>query len=44
MERIIEISKRDHIPTYLAADHLAEERLRYMREVKKYGGDLPPVL
>jgi len=44
MERIIEISKRDHIPTYLAADRLAEERLSYMKEVKKYGGDLPPVL
>jgi len=44
MERLIEISKRDKIPTYLAADRLAEERIRSIAEVKKYGGDLPPVL
>lgn len=40
MQRIIEISKRDNIPTYLAADRLAEERIRKIAEVKKYGGDL----
>lgn len=31
IERVIEISKRDHIPTYLAADRLAEERIERMR-------------
>lgn len=44
MERVIEISKENKIPTYLAADRLAEERLRYMAEVKKYGGDILPIL
>lgn len=29
--KVIEISKRDHIPTYLAADRLAEERIERMR-------------
>lgn len=44
MERLIEISKQKKIPTYIAADRLAEERIRKMAEVKKYGGNLPPVL
>ncbi len=43
MERIIEISKRENIPTYLAADRLAEERLCYMAKVKKYGDNLQPI-
>ncbi|MFC0188334.1 branched-chain amino acid dehydrogenase [Fictibacillus aquaticus] len=30
--RVIEISKRDRIPTYLAADRLAEERIERMRK------------
>jgi leucine dehydrogenase len=29
---VIEISKRDNIPTYLAADRLAEERIERMRK------------
>jgi len=44
MERLIEISKRDKIPTNLAADRLAEERIKSVAEVKKYGGDLPLIL
>ncbi len=44
MEKLIEISKRENIPTYLAADRLAEERIRKIAEVKKYGGELPPAL
>jgi hypothetical protein len=43
MERLIEISKTEKIPTYLAADRLAEERIRKVAEVKKYGGDLPRI-
>ncbi|MRX73149.1 leucine dehydrogenase [Bacillus lacus] len=31
IERVIEISKRDSIPTYAAADRLAEERIERMR-------------
>jgi leucine dehydrogenase len=31
IEKVIEISKRDQIPTYLAADRLAEERIERMR-------------
>lgn len=30
--KVIEISKRDHIPTYLAADRMAEERIEQMRK------------
>ncbi len=41
MEMLIELSKREKIPTYRAADRLAEERIRKIAEVKKYGGDLP---
>lgn len=43
MERLIDISKKEKIPTYLAADRLAEERIRKVAEVKKYGGDLPRI-
>jgi leucine dehydrogenase len=43
MERLIEISKAEKIPTYLAADRLAEGRIRKVAEVKKYGGDLPRI-
>ena len=43
MERLIEISKTEKIPTYLAADRLAEERIRKVAEVKKYGEDLPRI-
>lgn len=31
VEKVIEISKRDRIPTYLAADRMAEERIEKMR-------------
>ncbi|WP_062104732.1 branched-chain amino acid dehydrogenase [Bacillus niameyensis] len=30
--KVIEISKRDHIPTYVAADRMAEERIEKMRK------------
>jgi leucine dehydrogenase len=43
MEKLIQISKRERIPTYQAANRLAEERIRAIAELKKYGGDLPPV-
>jgi leucine dehydrogenase len=43
MEQIIQISKQEKVPTYLAADRLAEERIRKVAEVKKYGGELPPM-
>ncbi|MEC1261093.1 branched-chain amino acid dehydrogenase [Bacillus swezeyi] len=32
IERVLEISKRDRIPAYLAADRLAEERIERMRQ------------
>lgn len=32
IERVLEISKRDRMPTYLAADRLAEERIERMRQ------------
>ncbi|ARA86354.1 branched-chain amino acid dehydrogenase [Bacillus paralicheniformis] len=32
IERVLEISNRDRIPTYLAADRLAEERIERMRQ------------
>ncbi len=31
VERVIEIAKRDHVPTYVAADRMAEERIEKMR-------------
>lgn len=42
MEKLIDISKRDGIPTYKAADRMAEERIRAIAEVKKYVDDLRP--
>ena len=42
MERVFEIADRDKIPTYLAADRMAEERIREIAEVKKYRDDLRP--
>jgi leucine dehydrogenase len=36
MERVFEIADRDKIPTYLAADRMAEERIREIAKVKKY--------
>ncbi|QOY36049.1 branched-chain amino acid dehydrogenase [Anaerobacillus isosaccharinicus] len=35
IETIFEISKRDRIPTYLAADRMAEERIENMRKSRK---------
>lgn len=35
IEKVIDISKRDNMPTYLAADHLAEERIERMRRSRK---------
>jgi leucine dehydrogenase len=40
MERVFEIADCDKIPTYLAADRMAEERIREIAEVKKYRDDL----
>ncbi len=42
MERVFEIADRDRIPTYLAADRMAEERIRQIAAVKKYVDDLKP--
>lgn len=42
MVRVFEIADRDNIPTYLAADRMAEERIREIAEVKKYVDDLKP--
>jgi leucine dehydrogenase len=42
MERVFEIADRDKISTYLAADRMAEERIREIAEVKKYRDDLKP--
>jgi len=42
MERVFEIADRDRIPTYLAADRMAEERIGQIAEVKKYVDDLKP--
>ena len=36
IQRVFEIADRDDIPTYLAADRMAEERIRLIAEVKKY--------
>ncbi len=35
MERVIHTSKREEIPTFMAADHLAEERLASVRGVRQ---------
>jgi leucine dehydrogenase len=42
MERVFEIADRDRIPTYLAADRMAEERISRIAAVKKYVDDLKP--
>jgi leucine dehydrogenase len=42
MERVFEIADRDRVPTYLAADRMAEERIRQIAAVKKYVDDLKP--
>ena len=42
MMRVFEIADRDKIPTYKAADRMAEERIRQIAEVKKYTDDLNP--
>jgi len=34
IEKVLEISKRDAIPTYLAADRLAEERIELMKHTR----------
>jgi leucine dehydrogenase len=42
MERVFQIADRDKMPTYLAADRMAEERIQRIAEVKKYVDDLKP--
>jgi leucine dehydrogenase len=42
MMRVFGIADRDNIPTYKAADRMAEERLAQIAEVKKYVDDLKP--
>ncbi len=42
MEKIFEIAERDSIATYLAADRMAEERIRQIGLVKRYVDDLRP--
>jgi len=36
MERVFEITDRDDIPTYRAADRMAEERIQQIAQVRKY--------
>ncbi|HZQ10777.1 MAG TPA: Glu/Leu/Phe/Val dehydrogenase dimerization domain-containing protein [Anaerolineae bacterium] len=38
MKQVIDISKSQSIPTYLAADRLAEERIAQARAIKRIGG------
>ncbi len=38
MKQVIALAKQKHIPTYLAADRLAEERIEQARAVKRIGG------
>lgn len=38
MKQVIALSKQNHIPTYLAADRLAEERIAQARAIKRIGG------
>lgn len=38
MKQVIELSKAQNIPTYLAADRLAEERIAHARALKRIGG------
>lgn len=35
LSRVFEISRRDHIPTYVAADRMAEERIASVRKSRK---------
>jgi leucine dehydrogenase len=42
MERVFEIADGDKIPTYLAADRMAEKRIREIAKVKKYVDELRP--
>jgi leucine dehydrogenase len=44
MKQVIEISKTQDIPTYLAADRMAEERIAQARAIKRIGGynQVPP--
>ncbi len=42
MERVFDIADREGISTYLAADRMAEERIRKIAKVKKYVDDLRP--
>jgi len=42
LERVFQIADRENIPTYLAADRMAEERLRQIAKVNKYVDDLKP--
>ena len=39
MQRVFEIADRDKLPTYQAADRMAEERISQIAEVKKYVDD-----
>lgn len=38
MRQVLAISKKDNIPTYLAADRMAEQRIAQARAVKRIGG------
>lgn len=38
MKQVIEISKAQNIPTYLAADRIAQERIAQARAIKRIGG------
>lgn len=42
MEKVFEIAERDSIPTYLAADRMAEERIHQVAQVKRYVDDRRP--
>lgn len=42
MQKVFEIADKDKIPTYLAANRLAEERIRQIAHVKKYVDELKP--
>ncbi|HDM09024.1 MAG: Glu/Leu/Phe/Val dehydrogenase [Deltaproteobacteria bacterium] len=36
MEKVFEIAERDNIPTYIAADRMAEERIQQVEKVKRF--------
>lgn len=44
MKQVIELAKTQNIPTYLAADRLAEQRIAQARAIKRIGGynQVPP--